>query len=112
MSGFLAGAGVLIAAAASAAAILLPPGRRRSVAMLIALALFPVLIVGDQWHNPQIVDLRHHAARLAVLLAIAAVAVGVLASLFRRWAILLPLAIVFTLPFRVPLHAGGESANL
>ncbi|MGN6664418.1 MAG: O-antigen ligase family protein [Solirubrobacterales bacterium] len=112
MSNFLAGAGVLVAAAASAAAILLPPGRRRSVAMLIALVLFPVLIVGDQWHNPQIVDLRHHAGRLVVLLAIAAIAVGALAYLFRRQQILLPLAVVFTLPFRVPLHAGGETANL
>ncbi|MGN6254095.1 MAG: O-antigen ligase family protein [Solirubrobacterales bacterium] len=112
MSNFLAGAGVLIAAAASAAAILLPPGRRRSVAMLIALVLFPVLIVGDQWHNPQIVDLRHHAGRLVVLLAIAALVVGALAYFFRRWPILMPLVIVFALPFRVPLHAGGESANL
>lgn len=112
MSGFLAGAGVLIAAAASAAAILLPPGRRRAVAMLLALVLFPVLIVGDQWHNAQIVDLRHHTIRLVAALAIATAIVGALAYTFRRWRILLPLAIVFALPFRVPLHAGGESANL
>ncbi|MGN6274576.1 MAG: O-antigen ligase family protein [Solirubrobacterales bacterium] len=112
MSGFLAGAGVLIAAAASAAAILLPPGRQRSAAMLLALALFPVLIVGDQWHNPQIVDLRHHSARLIAALAIAAIIVGALAYAFRRWRMLLPLAVIFALPFRVPLHAGGESANL
>ncbi|HEX5526713.1 MAG TPA: O-antigen ligase family protein [Solirubrobacterales bacterium] len=112
MSGLLAGAGVLVAAAASAAAILLPPGRQRSLAMLLALVLFPVLILGDQWHNHQIADLRHHAARLVVLLAIAAVAVGALTYVFHRWRTLLPLAIVFALPFRVPLHAGGETANL
>ncbi|MGN6816724.1 MAG: O-antigen ligase family protein [Solirubrobacterales bacterium] len=112
MSDFLAGAGVLIAAVASAAAILLPPGRLRSGAMLLALVLFPVLIAGDQWHNPQIVDLRHHTTRLVVALAIAAIIVVALAHAFRRWRMLLPLAVVFALPFRVPLHAGGESANL
>jgi O-antigen ligase len=112
LSGFLAGAGVFIAAAASAAAILLPSGRMRSAVMLLALVLFPVLIVGDQWHNPQIVDLRHHTARLIGALAIATIVVALLAYAFRRWRTLLPLAIIFALPFRVPLHAGGESANL
>lgn len=112
MSDLLAGAGLLLAAAASAAAILLPPGRPRSLAMVLAIALFPLLILGDQWHNPQIVDLRHHAARVVVLLGVGAVVVGALTYVFRRWPILLPLAIVFALPFRVPLHAGGETANL
>ncbi|HEX8752341.1 MAG TPA: O-antigen ligase family protein [Solirubrobacterales bacterium] len=112
MSDLLAAVGVLAAAAASAAAILLPPGRLRSASMLVALALFPVLILGDQWHAHQIVDLRNHLSRVAVLVAIGAVAVLALAYAFHRWRSLLPLAIVFALPFRVPLHAGGESANL
>jgi putative inorganic carbon (hco3(-)) transporter len=112
LSSFLAAAGVLIAAAACAAAILLPPGRPRSLAMLIAIGLFPVLILGDQWHTHQIVDLRHDDARIALLLAGGALAVGLLAYAFRRWPILLPLAIVTALPFRVPLHAGGDTANL
>ena len=112
MSDFLAGAGVLIAAAASAAAILLPPGRQRAVAMVLAMALFPLLILGDQWHTAQIVDLRHDDARIAALLLIAAAAIGALTYLFRRWPILMPLAIVFAIPFRVPLHAGGDTANL
>jgi O-antigen ligase len=112
LSDFLAAAGVLVAAGASAAAILLPPGRRRSLAMLVAIALFPALILGDQWHTTQIVDLRHDDARLAALLAGGAIAVGLLAYVFRRWPILLPLAIVAALPFRVPLHAGGDTANL
>ena len=59
MSDFLSGAGVVIAAACAAASILLPAGRARSAAMLTALVLFPILIVGDQWHNQQIVELRH-----------------------------------------------------
>jgi O-antigen ligase len=112
VSGFLAGAGVLIAAAASAAAILLPPGRLRSVAMVLAMGLFPVLILGDQWHTAQIVALRDNENRIGELLLIAVVVIGGLTYLFRRWPILLPLAIVFAIPFRVPLHAGGDTANL
>jgi putative inorganic carbon (HCO3(-)) transporter len=112
LSGFLAAAGVLIAAAACAASILLPPGRPRALAMLVAMALFPILIVGDQWHTHQIVDLRHDDARIAALLAAASIVVGLLAYGFRRWPILLPLTIVAALPFRVPLHAGGDTANL
>jgi O-antigen ligase len=112
LSDFLAGAGVLVAAGASAAAILLPPGRPRSAAMLLAIALFPILILGDQWHTHQIVDLRHNTSRIVALLAVGAVAVIALAAAFRRWPVLIPLAIVFALPFRVPLHAGGDTANL
>jgi O-antigen ligase len=112
LSDFLAGAGVVIAAGASAAAILLPAGRARSVAMLVAIALFPILILGDQWHTTQIVDLRHSNTRIAALALIALFAVGTLAYLFRRWPILMPLGIIAAVPFRIPLHAGGDTANL
>jgi len=80
--------------------------------MLIALVLFPALILGDQWHSHQIADLRDHPSRLIVLGILALVASIALAFLFRRWPLLLPLAIVAALPFRVPLHAGGDTANL
>jgi putative inorganic carbon (hco3(-)) transporter len=112
MSDVLAGIGLVVAAGASGAAILLPPGRPRALLMVVAMVLFPVLIAGDQWHATQIVDLRHDEARIVELLVLATVAIGVLAYLFRRWPILLPLAIVAAIPFRVPLHAGGDTANL
>jgi O-antigen ligase len=112
LSDFLAAAGVLVAAGASAATILLPPGRTRAAAMLVAVGLFPILILGDQWHTHQIVDLRHDDTRIAELLAIGVVAVGALVFVFRRWPILMPLSIIAALPFRVPLHAGGDTANL
>jgi O-antigen ligase len=112
LSDVLAGLGVVVAASASAAAILLPPGRLRSAAMVLAMVLFPVLIAGDQWHTTQIVDLRHDQGRIVALFAIAAVAIGVLTSVFRRWPVLMPLAIIAALPFRVPLEAGGDTANL
>jgi putative inorganic carbon (hco3(-)) transporter len=112
MSDFLAAAGLIVAAGASGAAILLPPGRPRAILMVAAMALFPILIAGDQWHTAQIVDLRHDEGRIIALLAIAAIAVAVLTYAFRRWPILMPLAIVFAIPFRVPLEAGGDTANL
>ncbi len=112
MSDFLAGIGLLIAAVAAAAVILLPAGRLRSLAMLTALALFPVLILGDQWHSHQIADLRDHPSRLIALGGLAIAASAALAYVFKRWPILLPLAIVAALPFRVPLEAGGDTANL
>jgi O-antigen ligase len=112
VSDVLAGLGVLVAAAAAAAAILLPPGRARAASMLAALILFPALILGDQWHTRAIADLRHDEARLAAL-AVGAIAISAaLAWAFRRRPILLALAIVAALPFRIPLHAGGDTANL
>jgi O-antigen ligase len=112
LSDVLAAIGLIAAAGASGAAILLPPGRPRALLMVAAMVLFPVLIAGDQWHAAQIVDLRHDEARIVELLALAAAAIAVLTYLFRRWPILLPLAIVAAIPFRVPLHAGGDTANL
>jgi putative inorganic carbon (hco3(-)) transporter len=80
--------------------------------MLLALVLFPVLILGDQWHSPQIVDLRDNPLQF-VGLGLAALAGSVLlAWAFTRRPVALPLAIVFALPFRVPLEAGGDTANL
>ena len=112
VSGALAGAGVLIAAAAAAASILLPAGRMRSTTLALALALFPALILGDQWHSAQIVDLRDNSMRLAALGIAGVAVVAILAAAFHRWPVALPLAIVAALPFRVPLHAGGDTANL
>jgi O-antigen ligase len=108
----LSAVGVLAAAAAAAAAIVLPARRARAATMLLALALFPILIVGDQWHSAQIVDLREDAVSFAALGVATVAASLILAAVFRRWPILLPLAIVAALPFRVPLEAGGDTANL
>jgi O-antigen ligase len=112
LNDFLSGAGLVIAAACAAASILLPAGRTRSAAMLTALVLFPVLILGDQWHNQQIVELRHSEAKAAVAIVIGVVLVIALAAVFRRWPVLMPLSIIGTLPFRIPLESGGETANL
>jgi hypothetical protein len=101
-----------MAAVAAAGSILLPAGRLRATAMVVALVLFPVLILGDQWHSHQIADLRHSTGRLVALGLVGLAVTAAFAYVFRRWPALLPLAIVAALPFRVPLHAGGDTANL
>jgi len=108
----LAAIGMLVAAFAAAAAIVLAPGRLRAAAMLLALALFPLLIAGDQWNSPQITDLRDQTLRFTGLGCAGALAVVALAAVFHRWPLLLPLAIVAALPFRIPLESGGDTANL
>jgi putative inorganic carbon (HCO3(-)) transporter len=80
--------------------------------MALALILFPLLILGDQWNSAQIVDLRDDPARLVLLGIVALAGAAILAVVFHRWPIALPLAIVAALPFRIPLHAGGDTANL
>ncbi len=112
MGDALAGAGLFVAVFAAAAAMLWEASPRRSATMLIALALIPVLILADQWHSAEITDLRDHVARFVALGAVAAIAVAVLTALFRRRPVLLPLAVIAAVPFRVPIHAGGQEANL
>jgi O-antigen ligase len=112
LSDFLSAAGLPAAAASASAAILLPAGRARSAAMLAALVLFPILILGDQWHTHRIVELRHHEAKAAAAIVVGILLVVALAWIFRRWPVLLPLAIIGLLPFRIPLESGGETANL
>jgi O-antigen ligase len=80
--------------------------------MLAALLLCPLLILGDQWDSHQIADLRDDSSRFVALgLAALALSAG-LAFAFRRWPVLMPLAIIAALPFRTPLEAGGDTANL
>lgn len=108
----LSGLGLLLAAAGACAAMLLSPSRSRSLLMVVTLALLPVLIVGDQWDTPRIVDLRESPATVAAAVAVAVLIVAALAAAFVRWPVAMPLAMVAVMPFRVPLEAGGDQANL
>ncbi len=102
----------LFAAACVAVAILDRPGHRRSAAMLLALALAPALIAGNQWEATQVAELRNSPALLVAGLAGAAAVVAGLAILIDRRPLLLPVLVLVALPFRVPLAVGGEDANL
>ena len=105
--------GIVIAAALAAAAILAPTSRGRAWSMLGALALTPVLLMLSIWESPQLEVVRDHTLpALAGGIVAALVVVVPLALLFARRRAALPLAALAALPFRVPVEAGGDTANL
>jgi O-antigen ligase len=104
--------GVVAAALAAAGALLLPKPAQRAVAMLVALALVPVLVIGEVWDSPQFRGVRDHAG-ISIAAGVAGVVVVVLLARFllkRPGAF--PLLAVAALPFRIPVNVGGETANL
>src|SRR5215207_8325053 len=105
--------GIVLAAALAAVAILGRTPAARAWAMLGALALTPVLLMLSIWETPQLATLREHTLPvLAAGIAAAALVVVPLALLFARRRAALPLAALAALPFRVPVEAGGDTANL
>src|SRR3954447_4965120 len=80
--------------------------------MLVALALVPVLVVGEVWDSPQFRTVRDHAP-ISIAAAIAGIGLMVLlARLLLRRPNAFPLLAVGALPFRIPVTVGGETANL
>ena len=105
--------GIVIAAALAATAILGRTSAARAWSMLGALALTPVLLILSIWETPQLDVVRDHPLpALGGGAVVAAIVVGPLAALFTRKRALLPLAALAALPFRVPVEAGGSTANL
>src|SRR5215208_1936140 len=105
--------GIVLAAALAAAALLAPTSRGRAWAMLAALALTPVLLMLSIWESPQLELVRDHTLpALAGGIVVAALVVVPLALVFARRRTVLPLAALAALPFRVPVEAGGATANL
>jgi O-antigen ligase len=105
--------GIIVAALLAATAILGRGSGVRAWAMLAALGLTPVLLISQIWETPQLGPVRERP--LVVLgagLVAAAIVVVPLALLFHRRPAVLPLAALATLPFRVPVEAGGQTANL
>jgi hypothetical protein len=106
------GLGAIVAALAAGGALTLPSPRARALSALAALALAPLLLLGELWSSPQIVQLRDRPT-LAAAGALAGLAgVIALAALIHRRPWLLPLLAVAALPFRIPFESGGDSANL
>src|SRR6476661_2205875 len=94
------GFGALAAALAVAGAFVLHDPRARGLSALLALALTPVLVLGELWDTSQVQALRDNPTRAAVAIVVGATAVAVLAAVFHRRPTWLPLALVATLPFR------------
>ena len=105
-------AGIVATALAVAGVFALPSLRGRAIAAIVALGLAPVLLMGELWDNPQIESLRDRPAALGAAIVLALLVIAALAVLFARRPQLLPLFAFAALPFRVPVEAGGETANL
>src|SRR4051794_12274111 len=80
--------------------------------MLIALALVPVLVVGEVWDSPQFRTVRDHAAVSVVAAVVGVGLVVLLARFLLKRPNAFPLLAVAALPFRIPVNVGGNSANL
>jgi O-antigen ligase len=104
--------GMVAAAGLAAAALLLPAARQRAIAMLAALVLTPVLLVAEIWDTPQIASVRERPTVVVAACAVGLLVLAALAALMvRRPGVLAGLA-VGALPFRIPVEAGGATANL
>src|ERR1039458_8883166 len=112
LTGPLPKLGVVVVALLAALALLAGDGRTRAAAMLGALVLSPVLLLGDIWNSPQLRLVHRHPlpALLGALILVAAL--GGLAVLISRRGALMGLLAVAALPFRVPIQAGGTTSNL
>jgi O-antigen ligase len=104
--------GVIVVALLAVAALLAPSTRGRAWAAIGALVLTPILLVGDIWDDSSMRTLRDHPPVAAVAVVAALIAVVVLAWVLHRWPAWLPLLAIAALPFRIPISAGGDTANL
>jgi O-antigen ligase len=105
-------AGVVAAALLAAVALLARSPRARAAAMLGALVLTPVLLVANIWSTPQFEPLRHRPALLLAAAVAGLVVLAAAAFAVHRRPQLLALGAAATLPFRVPIESGGNTANL
>ena len=112
LSGPLPKVGIVVAAALAAVAMLHRDTRVQALAMLGALVLAPILLLGDIWHSPQLGIVHRHPLVAAVGALIALAAVAGAAVLVGKRPELLAGAVIVALPFRIPVSAGGVTSNL
>jgi putative inorganic carbon (hco3(-)) transporter len=111
LSGPLPKLGVVAVAVLAAVVMLHPDARVQALAMLGALVLAPVLLLGDIWHSSQLSVVHRHPAVAAVGALVVLVAVALAALVVRRRPVVLPCAVILALPFRIPIQAGGATAS-
>jgi putative inorganic carbon (hco3(-)) transporter len=104
--------GILIACGAAAVALVAPQPRVRDAGIAIALLAAPLLVLGNVWDEPRIVDLRHSPGQIAGGIVVGGLALAALVAVFARWREAFPIAAFAVLPLRVPLEIGGDTANL
>jgi O-antigen ligase len=80
--------------------------------MLATLVLAPLILIIHVADADQLATLRDRPALAFAALVIGAAAVAALVILFTRKPAAFPIAVVLTLPFRIPIAVGDSSANL
>jgi putative inorganic carbon (hco3(-)) transporter len=104
--------GMLVACGAAATALVAGDRRVRLAAMTVALAIAPIIVLGDVWDEPRVIDFRHSAAQIGLAAVVVVGGLALLTALFRRYPPALPIVAVAVLPLRVPFEIGGQTANL
>jgi O-antigen ligase len=104
--------GIVLAAVAAAATLVDRDPRRRTLWMGMSLALAAVILVGHIENTDQFRSLTDRPLRFAALCVAGVLGVVALAILFVRRPAAFPLLVVGVLPFRVPIEAAGQTANL
>jgi O-antigen ligase len=104
--------GIVAASGLAAGAVLAPSPRARALTMLGALVLTPVLLVGEIWNTPQMASVRDRPSLALAAAGVGLVAVAALALLMARWPTVTAVLALGALPFRIPVEAGGATANL
>jgi putative inorganic carbon (HCO3(-)) transporter len=112
LSGPLPKTGVVALAVLVGWVLLSPSLRASAAAMLVALALAPVLLLADIWHSPQLSAVHRHPLIAVVAVAVVLALLAALALLIARRPALLGALVVAALPFRIPIQAGGTTSNL
>ena len=112
LSGPLPKVGIVVAAALAAVVMLHRDTRVQALAMLGALVLAPILLLGDIWHSPQLGVVHRHPLVAALGALIALAAVGAAALLVAKRPEVLAGAVIVALPFRIPIESGGVTSNL
>ena len=104
--------GIVLAAVTAAATLVDPDARRRTVWMGMSLVLAAVILIGHIDDTEQFRSLTDPPLRFAGLCVAGALTVVLLAIVLIRRPAAFPLLVVGALPFRVPIEAAGQTANL
>jgi putative inorganic carbon (hco3(-)) transporter len=104
--------GIVLAAVTAAATLVDPHARRRTVWMGMSLVLAAVILIGHIDGTEQFRSLTDPPLRFAGLCVAGALTVVLLAIVLTRRPMAFPLLVVGALPFRVPIEAAGQTANL
>jgi O-antigen ligase len=105
-------AGVVVVALLAAGALLARTPRVRAAAIVGCIVLSPALLLAEVWDSPHVRAIHHHPLLALVAALVALAALALVARVIALQPRVLGLLTLLALPFRVPVSAGGGSADL